>query len=290
MQDAVELNVISPSTGRGPVTTGLPWPRGKLLDPHKLVLRDASDKVVRLQARATDRWPDGSVRWVLLDWIAEANAGPYRVAVGDPVAVEGPVVKAEVRDGAVTVDTGAARFELGGGPFPFGRIVIGGLVGLDPNTGGMTATDDDGAGYRPAVDRTEIEEAGDVRVCVCVRGHVSYSTPPPGKEDEENYFGKLGERQIAFDARLHFSAGSAAVRFEFTLRNRRPRGTPAGCGTWATRVRPTSRTCRSRSRSRSAGVAFAARPKSARRTRSSRRRSNWTRIRAAGRTGAAPTT
>ena len=90
MEDSVELTVIGPPAGRGPVTTGLPWPRGKLLDPQKLVLRDAVGKAVRLQARTLDHWPDGSVRWVLLDWIAEAGKGSYRVAVGEPVAVEGP--------------------------------------------------------------------------------------------------------------------------------------------------------------------------------------------------------
>ena len=85
MEDSVELTIVTPPVGRGPVTTGIPWPRGKLLDPQKLILRDAHGKPVRLQSRATDRWPDGSVRWVLLDWIAEAGAGPYRVEVGEPL-------------------------------------------------------------------------------------------------------------------------------------------------------------------------------------------------------------
>ena len=65
MEDGVELNVITPASGRGPVTTGIPWSRGALLDPQKLSLRDASGKVVRLQSRALDRWrvPVDDANW-----------------------------------------------------------------------------------------------------------------------------------------------------------------------------------------------------------------------------------
>ncbi|HEY1189045.1 MAG TPA: hypothetical protein VGE74_15430, partial [Gemmata sp.] len=58
---SVELRTVTPPAGRGPVTTGVPFPKGALPDAQKLVLRDASGKAVRLQSRATDLWPDGSV-------------------------------------------------------------------------------------------------------------------------------------------------------------------------------------------------------------------------------------
>ena len=55
---------------REPVTSGIPWPCGRLQDPARLVLRDERGRAVPLQTRALDRWPDGSVRWLLLDWQA----------------------------------------------------------------------------------------------------------------------------------------------------------------------------------------------------------------------------
>lgn len=121
--DAVELHVTCPPAGRGPVTTGIPFPRGALTDPAKLVLRDARGAVVALQARTLDRWPDGSARWVLLDWIAEAGAAPYRVSAGEPVAVAPDVKPAlaplpqlliEWGDGPTSVALEAAHIEHAG--------------------------------------------------------------------------------------------------------------------------------------------------------------------------------
>ncbi len=77
MDDSIELDVITPNAGREAGLLRYPWPRGKLLMRTSWCC-DASRKLVPLPSRVLDRWPDGSVRWVLLDWIAEANAGPYR--------------------------------------------------------------------------------------------------------------------------------------------------------------------------------------------------------------------
>src|SRR4051794_27191713 len=112
MQPPVELNVTSPPAGSGPVTVGVPWPRGVLRDAATLSLRDRQGRAIPLQTRALDRWPGGSARWVLLDWRAEAGAGPYRVAVGEAVATSGPELRVETDAGTITVDTGAARFVL----------------------------------------------------------------------------------------------------------------------------------------------------------------------------------
>src|SRR6266851_192482 len=58
---------------REPVTCGIPWPKGMLHEPYSLVLRDQNANEIPVQARTLDRWPDGSVRWVLLDWQATVN-------------------------------------------------------------------------------------------------------------------------------------------------------------------------------------------------------------------------
>src|SRR6516162_5985930 len=53
-----------------PVSCGIPWPRGVLTDPSKLWLSDSRGQAAVLQTRVLDRWPDGSVRWLLVDWQA----------------------------------------------------------------------------------------------------------------------------------------------------------------------------------------------------------------------------
>ena len=109
----VELRLISSTTGSGPVSCGIPWPRGALQELASLALRDSRDRRIPLQARALDRWPDGSVRWVLLDWHAETEAAPYRLGVADGAPLP-PQNAVTVRSNgsAVTIETGAARFEF----------------------------------------------------------------------------------------------------------------------------------------------------------------------------------
>src|SRR5207248_1135059 len=73
---SLELFVEAPDdeSRRGePVSCGLPWPRGRLFDPGDLHLDDAEGRPVVLQTRALDRWADGSIRWLLVDWLADAT-------------------------------------------------------------------------------------------------------------------------------------------------------------------------------------------------------------------------
>jgi len=212
MHPGVELTLTPPAPGRGPVTTGVPWPRGALPDPARLALRDAAGDAVPLQARTLDRWPDGSARWVLLDWIADTASGPYRVAPGDPAA-GGDAVRVEARDGRVVVDTGVARFECGKGVgFPFRSVTISGRPAINPERSDFTVTDEAGEAYFTVTRTVEVEETGPVRAVVCLRGGFYAAAVP------------LAE----FVARLHFFAGSATVRFDVTIRNPRRARHPGG--------------------------------------------------------------
>jgi len=65
-------------SGPWPVTGGVPIAEGQAPAGSLFALRDASGAPVPLQADVTARWPDGSARWVLLDF--QAVARPDRVA------------------------------------------------------------------------------------------------------------------------------------------------------------------------------------------------------------------
>src|SRR5712692_11646364 len=56
-----------------PVTCGVPWPRGLLTDVSRLRMYDDQNRLIPLQARTLDTWPDGSPCWVLLDWQANVT-------------------------------------------------------------------------------------------------------------------------------------------------------------------------------------------------------------------------
>ena len=59
------------ATGQ-PVTVGVPFPRGALLHAGSLQLLNPRGESVRLQALPLARWPDGTVRWLVLDFVAES--------------------------------------------------------------------------------------------------------------------------------------------------------------------------------------------------------------------------
>ena len=69
--DEVALTVREPSgvlREAWPVTSGVPIPQGRLRRARRVALRDAQGPAIPVQAEVLSRWPDGSVRWLLLDF------------------------------------------------------------------------------------------------------------------------------------------------------------------------------------------------------------------------------
>src|SRR5438876_3666017 len=97
-----------------PASASVPLPRGRVQSPDKLWLAAPDGHAAPLQARALERWPDGSVRWLLLDFLADVPPGKvatYTLRDGAaPAPVSGARVRLEAgRDGARVLDTGALR-------------------------------------------------------------------------------------------------------------------------------------------------------------------------------------
>lgn len=206
---------------REPVTCGLPWPPGRLRDESRLRLTDTMSRPYPLQARVLDHWPDGSIRWCLLDWILETDGGGFelRLADGtDPPRSEMPL-EVELLDGgrAASVDTGVARFRLGvGTEFPFEQAVVAGRSALDPARSGLSAVDAEGLRYRLSVERIELLEPGPLRASMSLEGAL---------------VSHRGGRLIEVGATLDFHAASAMVRCDLTLANPRAAGHPGGLWT-----------------------------------------------------------
>jgi len=113
----VKLTVAEPSgveRTAWPVTSGVPFAQGALTDPNTTALFGPDGKEIPLQTEALARWPDGSVRWLLLDFQLDLapkeskslalRYGPAvgRAPVGDPVLVR-------KTDDVVEIDTGPLR-------------------------------------------------------------------------------------------------------------------------------------------------------------------------------------
>ena len=64
----LRLRVPAPSTVNYPVTFGVPLPRGRVRDVPQLAL-SVGEQLASASGRATAHWPDGSIRWLLVDAI-----------------------------------------------------------------------------------------------------------------------------------------------------------------------------------------------------------------------------
>ena len=116
------------------VSAGLPFAKGALRDAGTLTLGDASGRPVALQTRVLSKWPDGSARWVLVDF---------------------PVGLADSTTSTFTLSTGGQRptFENGVNVARDGRSVrfSNGIVEFSARTGGASGTLASACGCQPPV-------------------------------------------------------------------------------------------------------------------------------------------
>jgi hypothetical protein len=188
-------------------------------EPSDLRLADGEGVQQPLQAEATDRWPDGSVRWALLDFRATVPSGrEARFALREDHRAEAPSPDAPVQvrstERGIFVDTGPAQFVIDRDRFaPLHSARVGGMEVLDPARTGWSCRDDSGREWTPAVASVQVEPAGPLRAAVRVSGELVREGQAP---------------LLDFCARLHFHAGCAAVRLVLTVRNPRRSRHPKG--------------------------------------------------------------
>ncbi|MEO8256563.1 MAG: hypothetical protein ABI868_04375 [Acidobacteriota bacterium] len=208
-----------------PITVGLPLPRGLIQDPDRIGLVDASGRDVTVQAQPTERWPDGSIKWALIDFHATGPLEPERVyrlhldrdGPRDPdgrADRTGDVRVTQTGD-RIVVDTGAARYEMRPGTgFPFAAVTCGTAAAIEPSACALVVTDATGRSWPASITGTAVEVRGAVRSVVRLDGVVG----PPDQP------------MMRVVARVHFFAGSAATRVAVTLHN--PRRAHHAGGFW----------------------------------------------------------
>lgn len=224
---SVPLTVEEPSGVQRtawPVTSGVPLAQGALADDKTAALFDVQGKEMPLQTEVLARWPDGSVRWLLIDTQVDLAAKEKKVLVlrcGLEVkraAVENPIRVTKQADGSVVLEPGPVRLEYGSKQeapyfFPQGQATLvdttaGGKPGrrLTYNCGadGVTLWAGQNGYFKPQIEEMVVEQAGPVRACLRVSGsHV----------DKEKMF--------RYVARVHAWRGQPYVRVFYTLVNDR---------------------------------------------------------------------
>ena len=189
-----------------PVTLGIPVPAGVVTeDPlGPLALRGALGPV---QAHVTEHWPDGSARWLLVDFLAGPGStgsstytlsGPSRGSAGPASSATG--IRLEVTEDALTLDTGALRARIDPTTGE-AELRLPDLPGAEPTRLPLPSLTVAGRSpERPRRVTATVETAGPIRTEILLTG--TYAGP------------------LAFEARLAFFWRQATVRVRHTLINR----------------------------------------------------------------------
>ncbi len=201
-----------------PVTFGIPLPRGAATSPDGFSLTDAAGRQMPCDVRVLDRWADQSIRWLLVDaQLDDDPADPAQYLLRHrpkPGSAGGPALAVRQDRARVHVDTGAIACVLApGGAFPFERIEAAGVPAIDISACRFEALDESDSACVVSFERVTVEEAGALRCVVAAEGTVR---------------GTSGESLLDLLVRLHFYAGSGAVRWLVRTRNPRKALHPDG--------------------------------------------------------------
>jgi len=204
-----QIKITAEAEGR-PVSAGIPFPRGSLGSEAHIRLLDDAGREVPVQCRPLARWEDGSLKWVLLDFLGSSRA--YTLQYGTAVSRRAGAGELKLSDGpeGVTVSTGPIAFHISKKSFGFIEWIEsrGARLSASTKRSAFYLTGSDGAVYDTLGPPEEvvIEERGPVRVCVRVRG--AHRTAD-------------GRRLFHYTVRIHAWAGRSYLRVQHTLENDR---------------------------------------------------------------------
>lgn len=200
------------SRRKEPVSVGVPMALGLVFDPVQLSLFQKGNLDEHLlQAYPLARWPDGSLKWVLLDFHVSLNAretAVFSLSRGRPIHSRfAPSIESE--DGGLVVDSNEARFCVPAhGEFRISEVWIGqvSLLGESGVSCRLTGESEDHV-YHPQIQAHEIVRKGPVRTEIAWKGRFESRT---------------GETPLNFESRLHLWAGSGLARLDFSIANPAP--------------------------------------------------------------------
>jgi hypothetical protein len=198
----------------GHVTSGVPLPLGALKDPAALALVGPSGGAVPCDFSVLSRWPDGSAKWVLLDFQSDCPAGgsvDYRMVAGRAPAAHAQPVEVQESDGAVELRSAGLSFRASGKCAGLIESVrLGDRVLVEPaRPVQVVLVAADGGTYTASKpEKLVVEHRGSTRTTVLASGKLL------GPKNAGLLGGKVG-----YDLRLTAFAGKPFIQVAFTLKN-----------------------------------------------------------------------
>ena len=186
------------------VSVGIPLQEGSgITSVDQLGLQGISE----VQFRALSHYPNGEIRWLDIDFLANVTAGGTTLVQLIELTTPPPSNDlAQTTASGVTVDTGVAQFVIDENSSSLlSSVIVGGVQQL---AGSMIVYSiKNGEEYTSVEDNNtevSIEENGSATTVVKVEGRLKKSD---------------GTGHLWYTARLHFVKGSSDVRTELTFRN-----------------------------------------------------------------------
>ena len=154
-----------------PLTFGVPLPRGRVHDASRLVAVSGDPRPT--EARVVERWPDGSIRWALVDTRIDLPPDGAEIHVRDDVAapaIEQPLTLA-LSPRQASVASGDVRLELDlDRGRPFAGVLVGDRPVIDAPRAVVSLLDAQGQPMAVHYSTIEVEHAGVLRVVLRVTG------------------------------------------------------------------------------------------------------------------------
>lgn len=202
-----------------PITIGIPFAAGACDALDRIQLRHPSIGALALQRKLTGRWPDGSVKWALIDFQVALKANETLTI---DVCIEDQSTQSSIATGiaieeveqAFIIDTGAAKFTLNKHKFTIiDQVTLSGHSVFNEAQGRLYVlnTPDDSHAYGTEITRIETA-GGPQKLTVNTYGQVI---------DNQATDAKTGEALVRFQSAATFYANSATVELDITLHNPR---------------------------------------------------------------------
>ncbi|MGE5530629.1 MAG: DUF642 domain-containing protein, partial [Bacteroidota bacterium] len=194
---AIELSVAGKlPAGKWGITQGVPFPQGALREAQQVLLADRP-----CQAETLTRWPDGSVKWLLISTQA-ANGEKLRLEYGPQVKAAAAPFAVKVADTpqAVDIDTGKLKFSVP----KDGSALLAGIQAGTRQIERVEAFVNDQFTSRGVKPDVRVEEAGPVRVVVRIAG--SHQNP-------------AGQKLLDYVLRVYAYAGADYLELEHCFIN-----------------------------------------------------------------------
>jgi len=193
-----------------PVTFGLPLPRSGLYDLASLRVLAPGGRELPAQFTATAFWPDDSLKWVLVDFQADLDAGQEAdyVVEFEAAANHRPKLsslKVDESSDAIHVDTGPLDIVIDKRRFNvFRRVSVNGKAAAVSDPGGVMLYDENGHLFKQSATpprRVAVEQNGPQKLVIRAEG---------------DYADDAGTTYMGYVTRLTFRPGSARVTVTHT--------------------------------------------------------------------------